>query len=155
MMGRRALSAVALLAAALAPGVLDVELAHGAGPTCTAAVLNGLYMFSATGYNIPATGPAQPFAILELIRFNGDGTLTVPGVALSLNGVIPVIPPGEPGTYTVVDLNPPERGCGGRISFLLSGVHLAVFIPLGSSTIWMIQTDPNTALQGTATMVSR
>ena len=155
MMGRRAMPAVVLLAAALTLGVPAVELAHGAGPTCTAAVLNGLYVFSATGYSIPATGPAQPIAIIELIRFNGDGTLTVPGVALSVNGVIPVIPPGEPGTYTVVELNPPERGCVGRITFLLSGVHLTIFVPLGSSTIWMIQTDPNTALQGTATMVSR
>ena len=155
MTGRRAMPAIALLAAALALGVSDVEPAHGAGPTCTAAVLNGLYVFSATGYSIPASGPAQPIAIIELIRFNGDGTLTVPGVALSLNGVVPVIPPGEPGTYTVADLKPPERGCVGTIRFLLSGVHLAAFIPLDGSTLWLIQTDPTNVLQGTARLVSR
>lgn len=155
MKGRRALSAVVLLAASLALGISDVELAHGAGPSCTAAVLNGLYVFSATGYGIPTTGPAQPIAIIELIRFNGDGTLTVPGVALSLNGVVPALPPGEPGTYTVGELNPPERGCVGTIRFLLSGVHLAAFIPLDASTLWLIQTDPTNVLQGTAKLVSR
>ena len=154
MTGCRAISAVALLATALALGVADVDRALGA-PPCTAAILNGLYVFSATGYTIPATGPAQPIAIIELIRFNGDGTLTVPCVALSLNGVIPVIPPGEPGTYTVADLNPTEKGCVGSVRFLVSGVHLSVFIPLTGSTLWMIQTDPTNVLQGTATLVSR
>ena len=48
-----------------------------------------------------------------------------------------------------------DRWRDDAISFLLSGVHLAVFIPLDGLALRMIQTDPNTVLQGTATMVSR
>jgi hypothetical protein len=40
----------------------------------------------------PGSNPAQPKAILELIRFNGDGTLGVPGATLSLNGASRVGP---------------------------------------------------------------
>src|SRR5690349_16552223 len=39
---------------------------------CFQHKLNGLYVFSATGYMIVG-GVAQPKAIVELIRFNGDG----------------------------------------------------------------------------------
>jgi hypothetical protein len=56
-----------------------------AGFECTPALLNGLYVFTATGFSIPTpAGPAAPQAIVELIRFNGDGSANVPGVSLSL-----------------------------------------------------------------------
>jgi hypothetical protein len=44
---------------------------------CSVATLRGLYVFAASGYNIVG-GAAQPKAILESIRFDGNGTLTVP-----------------------------------------------------------------------------
>src|SRR5215470_12545622 len=76
------------------------------GPSCRVEKLDGLYVFAATGYTL-VSGVAQPKAIVELIRFNGDGTLTVPGATRSLNGVIGQTPPGGTGTY---DLGPDCRG---------------------------------------------
>jgi hypothetical protein len=69
-------------------------------PSCRPDKLAGLYVFSGTGYTI-VSGVAQPKAIVELIRFNGDGTLTVPGATRSVNGVIAESPPGGTGTYVL------------------------------------------------------
>ena len=42
---------------------------------CDLRTLRGLYLFSASGFNISATGAHIPKVIAEFIRFNGDGTL--------------------------------------------------------------------------------
>ena len=153
MRTRRGLTALALLAAAIASGESGVALA-APGNKCPATTLNGLYVFSATGFTT-ATDPAQPKAIVEWIRFNGDGTLDVPGATRSLNGVIAQIPPGGTGSYTIADLVPPDGGCMGTLTFLPSGPHFNLFIPPKAAEIWMIQTDANNVFQGTATRVSR
>ena len=44
---------------------------------CTVAALDGLYVFTATGFSIPTPTTSAPKAIVELIRFNGDSTLIV------------------------------------------------------------------------------
>jgi len=49
--------------------------------------LRGTYVFSASGFTIVA-GVAQSKAILGVIDFNGDGTLSVPSALRSVNGVI-------------------------------------------------------------------
>ena len=54
---------------------------------CGVNTLRGTYVFAATGFNIVA-GVAQPKAIVEVIEFNGDGTLSVPAATLSANGMI-------------------------------------------------------------------
>jgi hypothetical protein len=86
---------------------------------CSDATLNGLYVFTVSGFNILG-GVAQPKAIVELIRFNGDGSLTVPASAVSINGVITRSPPDGPGSYEVEQIarvrsclvrrDPPLRG---------------------------------------------
>ena len=50
------------------------------------STLDGLYVFTAPGFNIVA-GVPQPKAIVELIDFHGDGELTVPAATVSINGV--------------------------------------------------------------------
>src|SRR6266508_462804 len=77
---------------------------------CSAATLRGLYVFAASGYNIVG-GAAQPKAIVESIRFDGNGTLTVPAATVSLNGTIVHSPPNGTGTYTVA----PD--CTGTLAF--------------------------------------
>ena len=153
MTGRRALLAAALLAATMAFGVSGVALADDDEQRCTVATLDGLYVFAATGYIIPASGPAQPKAIVEWIRFNGDGTLDVPGATRSLNGVIAQIPPGGTGNYTVANLVPADGGCAGSLTFT-GGPSFDLFIPPKGQAIWMIQTNANNVFQGTATKVS-
>ena len=147
----------------LAGAVLAVPLivmagrpVFGAGFECTPALLNGLYVFTATGFSVPTpAGPAQPQAIVELIRFNGDGSATVPGVSLSLNGTILVLPPGTTGTYTVADLVPKDDACVGNVTFASAGTPSLNFaVSRTGETIWLIQRNPNVVFQGTATKLS-
>ena len=112
---------------------------------CGVDTLRGTYVFAARGFNIVA-GVAQPKAIVEVVEFNGDGTLSVPAATVSVNGVI-VRPPPSIGTYTV------EYDCSGTILF--GGPAFDIFISWGADAIWMIQTNPNSVFQGTATRTSR
>jgi len=116
------------------------------GNDCGLKTLRGTYVFSARGFNIVA-GVAQPKAIVEVIDFNGDGTLSVPAATRRLNGVIARSLPGGLGTYTVGD------DCTGTIVF--DGPTFDIFISPDREAISMIQTNPNTVLQGTATRSSR
>lgn len=154
---RTLLAAIAITVAA--PTMSNAQAARPGLPTATAPseqsnrddgvcgleTLRGTYVFGATGFNIVA-GVAQPKAIAEVIEFNGDGTLSVPAATLSLNGIIVRSSPGI-GTYAVAD------HCSGTIAF--AGPAFDIFIARDAETIWMIQTNSNTVLQGTATRTSR
>jgi hypothetical protein len=112
---------------------------------CGVNSLRGTYVFAASGFNIVA-GVAQPKAIVEVVEFNGDGTLSVPVATVSLNGLIVHSPPGI-GTYTVAD------DCSGTILF--AGPAFDIVLSRDGEVIWMIQTNPNSVFQGTATRTSR
>jgi hypothetical protein len=109
--------------------------------TCTVQALRGSYVFSASGFNIVG-GVQQPKAIVEVIVFNGDGTLDVPAATVSLNGVI-IRSLHSIGTYTV------ENDCSGTVTF--NGPTYDMFLSKGGDDIAMIQTNPNTVFQGLAT----
>jgi hypothetical protein len=96
--GDAVLVATTLLGAVSVAGeaALGVSAIALAGNDCTLKTLRGTYVFAASGYNIVA-GVAQPKAIVEIIDFNGDGTLSVPAATRSLNGVIARSTPGGPG----------------------------------------------------------
>jgi hypothetical protein len=135
-----------LTAAVLALAIGGIGHAEQEGKKCSLATLRGSYVFAANGYNIVG-GAAQPKTIVELIDFNGDGTLSVPGGTRSLNGVIAQIPPGGGGDYTL------EQDCTGTLAFS-GGPTFDIYVsPLGE-TVWMIQTTPNTVFQGPATRLS-
>ena len=108
---------------------------------CTLRTLRGTYVFSATGFNIVG-GVAQPKTIVEVIHFNGDGTLTVPAATLSVNGMIGRSLSGGSVAYTT------EDDCTGTITF--NGPTFDTFIASDGDTLSMIQTNPNTVFQGTA-----
>ena len=112
---------------------------------CGVNTLRGTYIFAATGFNIVG-GVALPKAIVEVIEFNGDGTLSVPAATLSANGVIVRSVHGI-GTYTV------EDDCSGTILF--AGPAFDIFVSPDAEQVWMIQNNPNTVFQGTATRTSR
>jgi hypothetical protein len=145
-----------LFAGALAVGMWTIGSAEHAemgaslrpqeGRGCTVKALRGSYLFVASGFNIVA-GVAQPKAIHEAIAFNGDGTLTVPAVTLSVNGNISH-PAGAPGDYTV------DADCHGTIIFS-SGQTFDIVVALDGQTVWMFQTNPNTVFEGTATRLER
>ena len=114
---------------------------EGERGACTVRTLRGSYVFSATGVNIVG-GVQQPKAIVEVIVFQGDGTLDVPAATLSLNGMIIRSAPSF-GTYTV------EDDCTGTITF--NGPTFDIFLSKDGDDIAMIQTTPNTVFQGLAT----
>ena len=125
-----------------ASGASSAEAARGA---CTERTLRGSYVFSASGFNIVG-GVQQPKAIVEVIAFNGDGTLDVPAATVSLNGMI-IRSLHSVGTYTV------EDNCSGTITF--NGPTYDMFLSKDGDDISMIQTNANTVFQGLATRTSR
>jgi hypothetical protein len=131
--------------AALTFGLGQVAPAEAHNLDCSDSTLRGLYVFNATGFNIVA-GVAVPKAIVEFIRFNGDGTLTVPAATRSVNGVIARSPANGVGTYTVT----PD--CTGSVTFGPPGPTFDVFVaPRGTKTRMIQITDPTQAgavLQG-------
>jgi hypothetical protein len=137
------LTTQSLGAAALMVGLSGVALADN---DCTLKTLRGSYVFAASGYNL-VSGVAQPKTIVEVIDFNGDGTLSVPAATRSVNGVIARTPPGGTGSYTV------NLGCQGTIAFT-SGPSFDIFISPKGEMLWMVQTNSDTVFKGTATRVS-
>jgi hypothetical protein len=148
MKARWVLLAGSLLVTGMTSGVSGVASADSR-LKCKDSMLDGLYVFTATGYGNVDPGPPQPQAIVELIRFNGDGTVDVPGGRVSVNGAI--FTTGGTGTYTTP--TPVDRGCETSLTFSL-GPILYIFIPPDAKTLQMILTNPNTVFQGSATKVS-
>jgi hypothetical protein len=139
----QSLLVTAVMLGASGAAVADDE--HG----CTSETLQGRYVFTARGFTIVA-GVAQSKAIVEVIDFDGDSAVSVPSVTVSLNGLILRFSPGASGTYTVDD------ACTGTITFAdSSGTEFDLVASARGNEIWMIQTNPNTVFQGTATRTSR
>ena len=141
-LGRHLIVAIAFL------GLSGVARADDA---CTASTLRGRYIFAASGYNIVAGAP-QPKTIIEVLEFDGQGVVSVPQVARSLNGVVARVT-GE-GDYAV------DASCSGTITFDPPGpgipaVTFDVFFSPRADTLWMIQTNQGSVFQGTATRLSR
>jgi len=130
-----------IIAVAMAlAGVTGVALADDDEGACSVATLRGPYVFAANGYNIVG-GIAQPKAIVEAIRFDGNGALTVPAATVSINGTIVHPPPNGTGIYTVAS------DCSGTLTFG-SGPTFDLFLAPGGREFFMIQTNPFTVLQG-------
>jgi hypothetical protein len=123
----------------------DAANAADDGPACGARTLRGRYVFSASGFTIVA-GATVPKAIIEVIDFNGDGTLAVPGATRSINGLITRSLPSV-GTYTVAE------DCSGTITF--AGPTFDIFISPRGDQFWLIQTNPDNVFQGSATRTFR
>ena len=114
---------------------------------CSVGTLRGSYLFAASGYNIVG-GVAQPKAVVEVIRFDGNGSLTVPAATVSINGTIVHPPPNGTGTYTIA----PD--CTGTLLFS-SGQAFDLFVAPGAREFTMIQTNPLTVLQGKVVRLPR
>src|SRR5262245_40826546 len=120
-------------------------------------ILKGTYLFTASGFtrppNRPSGTPWVPKAILEVLQFNGDGTLSTPAVTAAnpfgdsgniLHGS------GAPGVYSIND------DCTGILQFSdANSVTFNIYVdPPQGGTIWMIQTNPaNNVFQGSARRV--
>jgi hypothetical protein len=144
-----------VVAAAMVLAVSGVARAHDDDDdtnACNSFTLHGLYVFTASGFNIVSGGP-QPKAIVELIDFHPGGTLTVPAATVSINGAISRSAPGGTGTYTL------GADCTGTLLFGTQanpGPAYDLFVAFKGSQIQMIQTGPGSPVfQGSAERVSR
>jgi len=122
------------------------------GDKCKDSMLDGLYVFTASGFGNVSPGPPQPKAIVELIRFHGDGTVSGPGGRVSVNGVI--INAGGPGLSSYTTPTPVDEGCESILTFASGPTHY-MFIPPDAKKLQFIQINPNNVFQGTATKVSK
>lgn len=133
------------------PGVAVADTTH----PCSDVVLKGEYVFTASGFtrapnSLPGT-PWVPKAILEVLHFNGDGTLSTPAVTAANpfgdTGAVLQPPAGAPGVYTV------NEDCTGTVQFLdANNVTFKIFVdaPRGEA-IRMIQINPlNNVFEGVA-----
>jgi hypothetical protein len=129
-----------------------------ADPKCKTEFLSGRYVFASTGFtrapNSPPGTPWTPKAIAEVIDFNGDGTLTTPGLTAANPfgdlGNILQPPSGAPGIYSVND------DCSGTVQFSdANNVTYKIYVDgPHADTIWMIQTNPaNNVFTATAKRV--
>jgi hypothetical protein len=123
---------------------------------CRPERLNGLYVFTATGYTrANLDSPWVPKAIVEFLRMNGDGTLTTPWVTVANpfgNTGFVVDRAGSPGVYSVAD------DCTGLVQFQDGNVFRVFATPLGNE-FWLIQTaglgGSLNVFQGKATKVAQ
>jgi hypothetical protein len=134
--------AVALAALAVA---LPVMARDGQPGPCGLATLKGVYMFSASGFTMPA-GTPLPKAITEMLRFNGDGTLDVLAATHSIGGVVARSAPSV-GTYTL------DSTCLGTLQFT-DGPSFDIFVGPRGAGPWMIQTNQNNVLEGRMTQIA-
>jgi hypothetical protein len=108
---------------------------------------------AATGFGTPPgrSSPTAPKAIIEVIGFNGDGTVDMPKVTLSVNGTVINESPGELRHlhHRYVDC---ERRMHGNPQLQRRGPKLRYSLrPSGDSDISLIQTDKGNGFRGTAT----
>lgn len=124
---------------------------------CKDNILKGHYVFTASGFtraaaSLPGT-PWDPKAILEVLQFNGDGTLSTPAVTAANpfgdSGAI-LQGTGASGVYSIND------DCTGTLQFSdANSVTFNIYVdPPQGDTIWMIQINPvNNVFQGSAKRV--
>jgi hypothetical protein len=136
------------IAVALAASAMSVARAgDDESNECSVATLRGLYVFAASGFDIVG-GVASPKAIVEEIRFDGQGNVTVLAATVSRNGVILHSPPNGIGTYTV------EPSCTGTLVFA-AGPTFDLFVAPSRSHLQIIQTNQGSVLQGALIRVQR
>ena len=97
---------------------------------CSVQTLKGLYLWTFDGYQNFGGHPV-PKAIMEGIRFNGDGTLFVPFGTVNIGGTIVIDVSGGTGTYTVA------ADCTGTIS---AGPTFNMYVGPGAKQLWITQT---------------
>jgi hypothetical protein len=142
------------LAALVGHGLLTVEPAdsgqQGDPPKCSLATLNGLYMFSQSGYTT-SNGGLVPEGVTGKDIFHGNGKFD----SLATISIGGDIIPGDaaPGTYTI------NSDCTGTVTVIMTppvpDVHLDIFVAPDGSEFFTIQTDPGNVLSGTIQRVAR
>jgi hypothetical protein len=119
------------LAAAMALGTSTTARAAADAQVCSVGMLKGLYLWTFDGY-ANFGGNLVPKAIMQGIRFNGDGTTFNPFGTVNVGGTIIIDATGGVGTYTVA------ADCTGTLS-ITDGPSFNMYVGPGARQLWITQ----------------
>ena len=123
-----------LVAVAMAFGLSGTVRAgtDNAARVCSEQTLRGLYLWTWDGY-ANFGGNLVPKAVMQGIRFNGDGTTINPFGTVNIGGTIIIDATGGVGTYTVA------ADCTGTLS-ITDGPSFNMYVGPGAQKLWITQT---------------
>jgi hypothetical protein len=119
------------VAAAMALGTSTTARAAADGQVCSVGMLRGLYLWTFDGY-ANFGGNLVPKAVMQGLRFNGDGTTFNPFGTVNIGGTIIIDATGGVGTYTVA------ADCTGTIS-ITDGPSFNIYVGPGAQQVWTTQ----------------
>jgi len=122
------------LAAAMALGT-GTSATAGPAPdaqVCSVGTLKGTYVWTWDGY-ANFGGNLVPKAVMQGLRFNGDGTTFNPFGTVNIGGTIIIDATGGVGTYTVA------ADCTGTLS-ITDGPSFNMYVGPGAQQLWITQT---------------
>ena len=133
--------ALVCLAVTMAPGTsATARAAADGGRVCSVHMLKGLYLWTFDGYQ-NFGGNFVPKAVMQGLRFNGDGTTFNPFGTVNIGGTIIINATGGVGTYTVA----PD--CTGTLS-ITNGPTFNIYVGPGAQQVWTLETSPSPAGTG-------
>ena len=132
--------ALASLVAAMALGTSAPARAAADGQVCSVGMLKGLYLASFNAYT-NFGGNFVPTAVLQGLKFNGDGTTLNTFGTVNIGGTIVFDVTGAVGSYTVA----PD--CTGTLS-VTGGPNFNIYVGPGAQKVWTIQSSPTPASTG-------
>ena len=122
--------ALVTLVTAMAQGTSDTARAE-VDRHCSVQMLRGLYLWTFDGY-ANFGGNLVPKAVMQGLRFNGDGTTFNPFGTVNVGGTTIIDATGGVGTYTVA------ADCTGTIS-ITNGPSFNMYVGPGAQQIWTTQ----------------
>ena len=127
--------ALVCLAATMAPGTSATARAE-VDRHCSVQMLRGSYLMSLDGYDL-LNGNFVPIAVMQGLRFNGDGTTFNTFGTVNIGGTIIFDAGGFSGTYTVA------ADCTGTLS-PAPGIAptFNIYVGPGAQQVWIIQSGP-------------
>ena len=123
--------AAVCLAGAMAVGTSATAQSAPDAQVCGVGMLRGLYLWTWDGYQNFGGNPV-PKAVMQGIRFNGDGTTFNPFGTVNIGGTIVIDVTGGVGTYTVA------ADCTGTLS-ITDGPSFNMYVGPGAQQLWITQ----------------
>ena len=113
---------------ALGPGTSATARAATAAQVCSVGMLRGSYIWTFDGYT-DLGGTLVPKAVMQGLRFNGDGTTFNTFGTVNIGGTIIFDVTGGVGTYTVA------ADCTGTLS-ITTGPSFNIYVGPGAQQVW-------------------
>ena len=136
-------SASLCLAAAIVLGTSTTARAAAdeqVSSVCSVGMLRGLYIWTFDGYT-RLGGGLLPKAVMQGLRFNGDGTTFNTFGTVNIGGTIIIDATGGVGIYTVA------ADCTGTLS-ITNGPSFNMYVGPGAKQLWITQTNVGAGATG-------